>query len=363
MNRSSQKWFTINIMLNLVIPLFLITLIGCAGPTSPFGAVNSQIKYEIPSKENQDILFTMSPDRQVFHQASDIHLKIDEPSGVTSGSELRVFYNGYDLTPKLIRHSKLIKTSDKIELTLKKIRIPAGKKNKIHFLYKRDEFSKPKWTAYKPPLCDFTDTRWVQDTSPFEVDDHILRTIQKVAVEEKINPALITGLVAQESSFNPRSVSIKRAIGLSQMTGIAEKEIEPEITSWPQYPHINSMSAQTIRSLIKQTIINPNNEWRLNPELSVRGGIRYLKKVMVFWNKKDQQKLLKSLTGDYKQTYTNAVIASYNAGSTRVRRAIAEYGSDWIHKTQMREPKTYVPLIMSYCYHFSNSSQEVTDAR
>lgn len=93
--------------------------------------------------------------------------------------------------------------------------------------------------------------------------------IDRVATEYEIDPALIKSIIWAESSFNPKAVSKKGAMGLMQLM--------PE----------------TARAL--------GIEDSLNPESNIDGGVRYFKKLLV------------KFKGDAK-----LALAAYNAGSRRV---------------------------------------------
>ena len=93
--------------------------------------------------------------------------------------------------------------------------------------------------------------------------------IIKVANEHEIDPALIKSIIWAESSFNPRAVSEKGAVGLMQ--------------------------------LMPSTAESLGVEDSLNPESNIDGGVRYFKK------------LLEKFNGDPK-----LALAAYNAGSRKV---------------------------------------------
>jgi hypothetical protein len=96
------------------------------------------------------------------------------------------------------------------------------------------------------------------------------RLIYKVARQEGVDPFLLRSMVAVESAFNPRSVSKKGAVGLMQLM------------------------PRTARAL---GVTN-----RYNPEQNLRGGARYLKR------------MLKRFSD------VRLALAAYNAGPSAVRR-------------------------------------------
>ncbi len=96
------------------------------------------------------------------------------------------------------------------------------------------------------------------------------RLIWKVARQEGIDPYLLRSVVAIESAFNPRSVSKKGAVGLMQLMPKTARELG--VTN------------------------------RYNPEQNLRGGARYLKKMI--------------------RRFSNIrlALAAYNAGPANVER-------------------------------------------
>ncbi len=100
----------------------------------------------------------------------------------------------------------------------------------------------------------------------------IIGLIERISQEEKIDPCLVKAIARAESSFNPRAVSPKGAIGVMQ--------------------------------LMPDTAARFNVKDAYNPEENITGGIRYLKL------------LLEMFPGNLKY-----VIAAYNAGENRVKNA------------------------------------------
>ena len=54
--------------------------------------------------------------------------------------------------------------------------------------------------------------------------------------------------------------------------------------------------------------INEDNEWRLNPRLSLEGGAKYFNYLEKYWEREDKQVLLAQSGGDL----TRVMLASYN---------------------------------------------------
>lgn len=95
--------------------------------------------------------------------------------------------------------------------------------------------------------------------------------IDTIAAQEGVEPELMRAVVATESQFNPRSVSSRGAVGLMQLMPAAALEVG-----------IND---------------------RFNPEENLRGGARYLRR------------MLERFSGDIR-----LALAAYNAGPGSVER-------------------------------------------
>src|SRR5690348_6937563 len=92
--------------------LSLIFLLpGCAGPTSPFGAINSVSKKAVkivnemrsPAAPSARLLFY--PHHQVWHDVSDFKIVIEDLKGVPDNPDLKLIYNGIDVTRSFLAHA------------------------------------------------------------------------------------------------------------------------------------------------------------------------------------------------------------------------------------------------------------------
>ena len=218
---------------------------------------------------------------------------------------------------------------------------------------------KPSWAYYKPPVCRAFDFKQVRHTDAFNPDNSLLSIIATLSEKAEINPALMTALIAQESSFNPRTVSWAKAMGLTQMTPIAEDEVADQIADydkWPHYKKIGGLSASVIKMMVLSGGINEKNDWKLNNELSIRGGLAYLLFLQKLWSTPQMMARFDEVER------TKLVLASYNSGRVRVLSALRKYGKDWLKSPELREARLYVNRIFSYCDFFSQDQmQDPTD--
>lgn len=180
--------------------------------------------------------------------------------------------------------------------------------------------------------------------------------IDTTASKSKYNPSLLAGIVAQESGFDPKAVSWAKALGLTQVTPLAEEEIIKGHTNWPRYPNLNDMSFLKIKTKILTGEITAQKEWRLNPEYSLRGGISYLTYLNEYWSMPDNMKVVKSLPGDEEINLSRVILASYNSGAARVKSIIKKKKVKWLEHESLKEAYKYIHKVSSYCYHFSQGA-------
>ncbi|MCB0394112.1 MAG: transglycosylase SLT domain-containing protein [Bdellovibrionales bacterium] len=327
--------------------LFCFNLLGCAGPTTPFGAPNSSDRTKVDSQRDNERVH-ITPDRQVYHQSDDIEVTIDDSEGVPPYSQLNVLYQGYDVTESVLARAKSYASPNSLRLDIPKIRIRPDRKNDIQFVYRRSAYSPPIVKEYDRPACTLFEDREIQEFGEFKVSKDVAKAILKVSNEMQFNPGLLAGIVAQESSYNPRASSKAGAAGLMQLTPMAALDVKSELKRKSENRVPAAMSAEIIK--------DENLDWRFDPEKSLRAGVVYLNHLDRYWSrKKFSSNFSKSMNPELKRT--EAVLASYNAGSESIRKTIQLHGRDWLTKTQYSETKRYVPMIMSYCYHFSKEKE------
>src|SRR5690606_31070288 len=148
------------------------------------------------------------------------------------------------------------------------------KANKISFRYIRASDGKVFEKEILPPECPYFQKRTIASLAPFTAKSYS-KSIQEIAFKHGKNPALLAGLVAQESSFQTTAVSYARALGLTQITPIANLQIKEETRGWPRYPRLEEMNYFTLKTLISNGKINSHNDWRLDSKLSLEGGALY----------------------------------------------------------------------------------------
>lgn len=334
------------------------TLVGCAGPTSPFGAINSSLDSanfdeETPISDSPNIRFL--PDRQVLHSQSAWKIQVQSPEKIPSDYYFKIFYNSKDVTKIYLNNlnSKVVKNSDQLELSFKNLVLLPNRRNDIVVSFQPSKGQPLVMTRYMPPSCTTDEKLDLRSTARFNPEKEIINWIQKVSLINQTNPTLLAGIVAQESGFDDSAVSLARALGLTQVTPLADQEIADETPNWPRHPKVPELSPLALKWMIQRNIINAENDWRLNPKTSIEGGVIYLNHLMKYWRKPENFSLIQGLSQDPKVAFTAVVIASYNSGPARIKQVLISDGKYWLRNQEIEQARKYVNRVMSYCYHFS----------
>ncbi|GAB4020652.1 MAG: hypothetical protein Fur0010_23420 [Bdellovibrio sp.] len=346
-------------------------LFSCAGPMTPFGSIglfdSSQEQNRIPASDNSLLLpsemkssqaeIKFLPSRQKFHDKQNLTVVITDPDMILPISRIRVLYNDRDVTNSFLSRAtiKLTENNQTMKISFDFLRLPAHKNHHITIKYQRDHFTRPLWNQFLPPYCHVQEDLSLGDIKRFNVDREIKNLITEETKLFKYNPNFLAGLIAQESGFDNRAVSRARAMGLTQITPLAAKEIDEVSGAWPQYPGVETMPLWRLKQLINEGEINHENEWRLDHRRSIVGGLTYLKYVESYWH--DQKNLLEQVLPQYQNFWEDLVLASYNSEPTRVKGALLDMGSYFLDHKDLNEARKYVNNVKSYCYEFSHQGE------
>lgn len=350
---------------NLIMGLSFIAFlsVGCAGPASPFGAMNWPSFLGGP-KESADgstpgYRLRFIPERQVLHGSTDLEIVIEDADGVGESPKLEISYNGKDVTSNFLGKATRTYTDQskrRLKLAVKNFRLPLLKEHDIQATYWPSKRQKPIHVVFEPPTCSAFSWNGRLNVVPgFEVEDRLITSIDLQSQSQRYNPFLMAGLIAQESSFNPKAVSRAKALGLTQVTPLGESEIIDSYEHWPRYPGIADMGFWSLRSALKDGKINPSNEWRLDPELSIRGGVEYMKYLNAYWSRPDKAAYLERYFNNSEAKRSEVLLASYNSGAARVSQALETDGENFLKNSQLGEARKYVRKITSYCDYFSQN--------
>ncbi|MCB0361270.1 MAG: transglycosylase SLT domain-containing protein [Bdellovibrionales bacterium] len=363
-----------------LLGLFLSFLLwGCVGPTTPFGAIHSlnhtQKSQLTPSKvqttnssgssrlDDQGFYSPVPsppsirffPDRQVLHDRRDFRVTISDPKGFGSQSQWRVYYNGFDVTHQLIPTADKMESPQNKEWTLefKNLRLRPNRNNIVQFAYFSGPHQAPLVEIWSSPECFLRNLQSIANTDQFEPPPNLVRNIDHWSRAHQINPNLLAGLVAQESGFDPQAVSWAKAIGLTQVTPLGDLEISRFQPDWPRATSITKYPAPIVKTMITAGRITAQDDWRLNPELSIRGGLTMIDYLIDYWKDEPLLSSLQKVSHEPEQLTTEVILASYQSGAARVKRAITSLGMRFLSSESLDEARKYVGRVSSYCYHFS----------
>jgi|SaaInlStandDraft_2_1057019.scaffolds.fasta_scaffold41151_1 hypothetical protein len=273
----------------------------------PFGAINlkSTDSLEItkttgPSKTG--IAANFYPSRQLLHDKSQWKINIFDKHGISKNYQLKIWYNGKDVSEKYLKYAKIYQTSTQLlSLSFKHLRLLPHKDNIIHIGYRSSKEHPVSLFEYLPPTCSLSNASNILNRSPFSLESGIFNLIDHVSRNNGINPAFLAGLVAQESSFNSKAVSPSRAIGLTQITPLAQAQLQKSSNNWPFYPELENLRVSQIRTLVGLGVINKSNDWRLDEKKSLRGGVNYLSFLNQYWKKRNNQLIWKQTETNYRR--------------------------------------------------------------
>lgn len=335
----------------------LIFLTGCAGPTTPFGGLDFwtgdghffNAFAEVPA-----LNLEISPGRQVLHKSSSIKIEYT-PTGTSKDDvKINVIYNHRDVTKAFERRALASEQEGKqIIYIYPNLRLLPDRRHEIDiFIKKGGQIVSQR--KYLPPNCSMETPRSIASIAPFKPERNYLGTITHLAREHKMNPSFLAGLIAQESGFDSELVSRSKALGLTQVTSVADDELKKLRPEWNRDARIETLDSKEVAFLIREKKIGAKQDWRLDPELAIEGGALYLNYLREYWNSVENKTLLRAHPN---VTYSEVILASYNSGASRVKNRIQKHGDDWLDDEDLKEAFKYVNKVESYCYHFSTEDR------
>jgi hypothetical protein len=296
------------------------------------------------------------PKRQILHSKSDLVVEIQDTQDIPSLANVRVYFNSFDVTSTFMANIEVKnRVKEKIlEIEFKDVRLKLLDENNIRIGYAKNNSLYA--SQFQAPTCDFFETKPINNIQGFRPPSEYILWLTEIAKSKKFNPNLLTGIVAQESAFNPNAVSWAKAIGLTQITHLAQEQLHVDQKSWPQSREISSLSYMDLKQKISTGELNHQNEWRLDPKTSIQGGAEYIQYLYKYWSLEENQVWLKKLSGEPNVVLSQVILASYNSGPARVKNAIISENNEWLKKAELKEASKYIRKVFSYCYHFSERS-------
>ena len=177
--------------------LFLLISItdfsGCAGPTTPLGAVWTVLPIEQPSieslmgfsvskSETTDSLspkIKLTPGKQVLHGPAPIKVMIEDANGGFSNYRFTVMYNGVDVTRSFTQYSKKSVNLFTKTLTIEypRVRLKANQEHWIEFSY-RNNLGGSARAHYEAPSCGAFKPTTVLSTGDFETPQYFMELVE-----------------------------------------------------------------------------------------------------------------------------------------------------------------------------------------
>lgn len=352
-----------------------LSVLACAGPTTPLGAVGawklSEIRNQLASetlpspsqKQGPKIRFT--PSRQVLHGPKTLTILVEDPAGIPPEYQLKIVYNHLDVTQAFLGQAKISKDREgrNLEVKVRSVRLFSLRDHQIEVSYSAENGVRKAFARYEPPTCHaFGDTA-ISNTDLFEPSFELLMKIAKISMESGFSPSFTAALIAQESGFNPRTVSWARGIGLTQVTPVAEDEISKTYSNWPKYPGLNAMPILWVKMMVMAEEVNAKNEWRLDMDRSIQGGLAFASTLLKRWNEPEGMSWIAKMDEPTDLSRTKLLLASYHSGYSRVMSALRKHGKHWIRAPELRAARSYVNRILSYCSCFSEPEEVIQNER
>ncbi len=347
-------------------PLLLLLFgVRCAGPATPFGAIDAlkakgtELAAELKLIDAQPAMISFKPKRQVLHAATRFEVVIQDSKQIPKDFRFQILYNGQDLTGRFYAQAQREDLGpNQIKFTTKHFRLPAGRDHTIVARYWRNLNEKPVESVLAAPTClTEANSQSLAAVTDFFPPRSVVHLINFHSQRAGVNPFFVAGLIAQESAFDPAAVSRSHALGLTQITSSAQAEVLKDRPTWPRYEGLEELPTPVLKWFISNGNINAQNEWRLNPSLSIQGGLDYLSYLKSYWSRSDKLQLLESRLGMNQDLLTQILLASYNSGASRVADAIERNGPTWLNDEELREARKYVRRVVSYCDHFSEGEE------
>lgn len=364
----------IPLITTITMALQVSFIVSCAGPTHPWGNHG----FKLPPKDSEIPYYTRTiaslpqvksqakieyfPRRQNFHQTTEFSVSVLDPEIIPDNALITLYYNGVDVTNSWLKRAvaEFNENHTKLTFSFSGLKLIAENDHDIIVRYQRSTSSEPFLKPYLGPTCSLADLEPLGTLNPFQDKEPIFRNlIEGISSKEGVNPSLVAGLIAQESAFNPYAVSIAKAIGLTQVTDGASHHVLEMNEGFISYPHLSEYPVPLIKSMILAGTINKENEWRLDPKKSVQGGIHYLKFVEDYWLNPENHTVMLKYFQEEEDIIDDLILASYNSGPYRVKKAVINRGTDWINSPHLNEAKKYVRRVKSYCYHFASNNGRI----
>ncbi len=341
-----------------------MSAVSCAGPFTPFGGINDLSPKagapELPPDGAGQASISFFPPTQSWHAASELVVRAQ--GQFPTAPELRVFYNGREITNSLEDRWVQRPMSDGTEFRLKDTFIlPMETDHRLSFSFRPGPAS-PWTTAELPaPGCLVSQSVPLRSMEEFKDKWQLLNRLEKIAQERSINPSFYAGLLAALSGLDSRVVGSSKELGPAQLGPAAATLVEIGRPHWQRSKAVENVNPLTLKFLVSMGKVNGEQDWRLDEEKSLIGGADYLTKIRKFWEETDNMSIFTQAFGPLEnagQEYSDLVAASYVAGSSKVLDAVRTLGRNWGRASNLKTARRAVARARSYCKHFSVEAQQ-----
>lgn len=304
------------------------------------------------------------PRHLVLHGRTPLRITIEDPTtNNIHGYRLIVRYNGADVTSTFLLRATVEQQEETRKLLVENpsVRLSPAHDHEIEIFYLSPSGA-VSYARYENPKCYAFRPTEVHTIGEFDYNQDVIRSIEKISRKGGLNPSFFTALVAQESGFNSNVVSWARALGLTQITSSAEADFIDKYSGWPRYQGVSDIPVPVLKALILAGRMNAGNEWRLDPDKSIQGGVDYAIMLAEKWSTPEQLAKIRATFEDPEEAHTELVLASYHSGYNRVLIAFDRLGKLWLYSPDLHEARKYVHKIESYCDYFSNQGDKSFEA-
>lgn len=344
--------------MKLIKQIYILLSLSCAGPMNPFGSsISINKSYQLSQVDNQLIKIKTYPEYQITHSPYELQIHIRDEMGIPKNFQYEIFYNNQKLNNWWKTEKVSIDVQDHKDLFIKfdYINLIPDKNNDIKIAYYRKPNQLSAVYEFQAPTCSLNERLELKNLERYSKTSINLQLIEEFASSYGVNPSLFAALIAQESSFNPKAISLAKAIGLTQVTNLASQEITATKSHWITDQRVSKLSYFELKTKILLGQISASDDWRLEPSKSIEGGAIYINKIIEYWSKPKHKKILQE-TFSKDVPITKIVLASYNSGSYRVKKSIQKNKKNWMEDKTLSEAKKYIKNIISYCYSFSQEN-------
>ncbi len=358
--------------------IFLLLCGGCAGPYnamgpdsplrrgpsfSPVVLQNDPDLFLVPRSDTYQKRFpaqqspstssiSYGPDRMLFSLAGPLHVTIKSSSPLTDKHEIIVVLNGQEISHQAKKTIALPKT---IFLDFNSTYFHKNLDYSFAIFFRNTSHDAWTYSVLSEADCSLTAQEHFYFPKESAGKYELLSDIETMSRKKHINPSFLYGLINQESSFNPKAFSHDLAVGLTQMTARAARQVSMSGPEWPLDERLESVSFIEGKYLIETGQIQGEMDWRLGPRKSVEGGIAYLRYLNDFW-----ANYLHTLPPtdnlNREQTMSNLVLASYNLGPARLKNILQ--GPRELQHSEWNKIRPYLRSIKTYCFQTSRGSYE-----